>query len=77
MNEDNVVDFINLLNEITSKEASTFTVEQIINIVNVLVRVANLSYFPMNGTKGFFGTINNLLYAPDEIFNQLRNISNM
>jgi hypothetical protein len=77
INEENVVEFINILKEITSKNASTFTAEQVINVVNVLVKVANLSYFPINGTKGFFGTINNLLYASDDVYKQLKNISNM
>ena len=76
MNENNVVDFINLLNEITSKAAATFTAEQVVNIVNVLVKVTHLSYFPQNGTKGFFGTINNLLEASDDIYKQLKNVSN-
>ena len=70
------MDFINLLNEVTSKDAATFTAEQIINVVNVLVKITNLSYFPQNGTKGFFGTINNLLYASDDIYKQLKNVSN-
>jgi hypothetical protein len=65
------------LNEITSKSAASFTVEQVVNIVNILVKLTNLSYFPQNGTKGFFGTINNLLQASDDIYKQIKNVSNM
>lgn len=64
-----------MLNEITSKNASTFTAEEVTTVVNVLVKVSNLTYFPVNATKGFFGTINNLMYASDEVYKNLSDVS--
>ena len=77
LSEKNVIDFIDMLNKVTSRNASFFSESQVTAIANILVKVSNLPYLPVNATNGFFGTINNLLYAPDEVYQNLKNVSNM
>lgn len=76
LSEKNVIEFIDMLNKVTSRNASLFTQSQVVSIVNILIKVSSLPYLPVNATSGFFGTINNLLYAPDEVYQNLKNVSN-
>ena len=61
----------------TSKNSSTLSSTQVEHIENVLIKVSNLSNIPSNVTKGYFGTINNILNAPDDSFKSIKSTSNM
>jgi hypothetical protein len=72
-----VIEFIDLLNKLTTKNASSFSQAEIISITNILVKITSLPYLPTNTTNGFFGVINNILYASDDLFHSLTNVSNI